>query len=81
MSDDDHVELLKKLISVRGMVVLSGYDNEIYNDMLPDWQKYSTQARMSAGRGTDVRTEIVWLNKACQENMSQTELKFSKEHL
>lgn len=65
MTDDDHVELLEVLSSLRGMVVLSGYATGMYADLLPDWQVHSTNARISAGRGTGVRTEVAWINPAC----------------
>lgn len=58
----DHDELLTTILSLRGHVVLSGYDNELYNDRLGGWRKETKQARISAGRGTGIRTECLWLN-------------------
>ena len=74
MTDDDHIQLLNKLKSVSGMVVLSGYDSEIYNDALTGWSKHSTLARISAGRGTAVRVETVWLNPCCSKRQAQSRL-------
>ncbi|MCG7932955.1 MAG: DNA adenine methylase [Candidatus Thiodiazotropha lotti] len=74
MTDDDHVQLLDVLNQVSGMVVLSGYDSEIYNDMLSSWTRHTTSARISAGRGTAIRTEVVWLNPACSQGQAQTSL-------
>lgn len=65
MSDAEHLQLLATLRDVDGMVVLCGYDTELYADSLRDWQCHRTQARISGGRGTTLRTEVVWLNPAC----------------
>jgi DNA adenine methylase len=71
MDDAEHRELLNVLLELEGMVVLSGYPSELYSDMLPDWTCYSTSARISAGRGTASRTECIWLNPACIDQVSQ----------
>lgn len=74
MRDADHVELLQALLACKGMVAISGYDSEIYNDMLCGWDRHETKARISAGRGTAVRMETVWLNPACTEALRQPRL-------
>lgn len=74
MTDDEHVELISQLASLEGMVILSGYDNELYADLLTGWQQHKTTARISAGRGTGIRTECVWLNPLCAKNKAQTDL-------
>lgn len=67
MTDDDHVELLRALLELEGMVVLSGYPSDLYNDHLSGWDSRSTDARISAGRGTAMRQEVVWINPACSD--------------
>lgn len=74
MSDKDHISLLNKVKAAAGLVVLSGYDNDLYNDMLSDWEKHSTPARISAGKGTSVRVENVWINPACSDQQKQCAL-------
>lgn len=74
LTDSDHLGLLDRLKQAKGFVVLSGYDTEIYNEQLEGWAKRSTPARISAGRGTAVRTECVWLNPRCAENQGQFNL-------
>jgi DNA adenine methylase len=69
MSDGDHEELLASLLGLEGMVVLSGYETDLYNDVLVGWERHSTSARISAGRGTALRTECVWLNPACSAGL------------
>lgn len=39
MDDKGHVELLNALLAHNGPVVLSGYDNDLYNEMLTGWPK------------------------------------------
>jgi len=65
MDEADHRELLEALQAVRGMVVLSGYPHPIYDDTLQGWERRTTKARISAGRGTATRDEVLWLNPAC----------------
>jgi DNA adenine methylase len=65
LGDEDHEELLEALQELQGMVVLSGYDSDAYRSALSNWKKYTTESRISAGRGTAIRTECVWLNPAC----------------
>lgn len=65
MDLDDHVTLLDALQAVEGMVVLSGYASDLYDQMLRGWERRTTTARISGGRGTALREEVVWLNPAC----------------
>jgi len=78
MSDKDHVELLGVLREVQGMVALSGYPSSLYDEALSGWAVATTSARISAGRGTAVRTERLWLNPACVEALNHAGL-FSAE--
>lgn len=70
MTDADHQALLQVLLELEGMVVVSGYDSELYNDMLAGWETFQTKSRISAGRGTALRTEVVWINEACSQALS-----------
>lgn len=65
LADAEHVELLEALRGVDGMVVLSGYPSELYDSMLKGWERRSTPARISGGRGTTIREEVLWINPAC----------------
>lgn len=66
MNDQDHHELLETLTNLKGMVMLSGYPSELYEDLLAGWKRIDTSSRISAGRGTALRTECLWLNPAAQ---------------
>jgi Site-specific DNA methylase len=68
MTDDDHVQLLDNLRNMQGMVVLSGYPHPMYEDALKHWQRIETQSRIAAGRGTGIRTEVLWLSPNIERN-------------
>ncbi len=59
MSDRDHVELLEALLLHTGPVMLSGYDNDIYNGYLKEWKKISIPAR---AENSLPRIECLWMN-------------------
>jgi len=67
MSDDDHAALLVAVDCLEGFVVLCGYPSALYDDCLGHWVRYETRSRISAGRGTALRTEVVWINPACSD--------------
>ena len=64
----DHVRLLEAARSLTGMVVLSGYPHELYDDMLPDWKRVERIAHADGGRE---RTECLWINPAAAERLAQ----------
>ena len=67
MDTEDHTELLETLQLVQGMVVLSGYPHPLYDSILSHWERHTTKARISSGRGTSTRDEVVWINTAAAE--------------
>lgn len=72
MDDDEHEELLKVIVRHPGKVLLSGYENEMYNDYLSGWRK--AHKRTTAEGGLQ-RTETLWMN---YENDGQMEFDFLK---
>lgn len=60
MSEADHIELLQTLLQHKGSVLLSGYDNELYNFFLKGWGKY--QIETTAEKGLH-RTETLWIKE------------------
>lgn len=62
LNDSDHEELLQVLCKTSGHIILSGYDSELYSDYLSGWKKLTKESRISAGRGTKVKTECLWIN-------------------
>lgn len=71
MTVEGHEQLLAVDRTMTGMVMISGYDAEVYNDMLSGWAKTEKASRISAGRGTKVRTECLWLNPAAQRKQER----------
>ena len=71
LTDAEHEQLLDKLLSVAGMVVLSGYDTPLYAERLGDW--YRTEKAAMAD-GAHERTEVLWLNPAASAGMSSPTL-------
>ncbi len=59
MNEDEHAELLRLLCGVAGMVVLSGYDCELYADLLPDWQIVKKTTTDMTNRK---RIETLWIS-------------------
>lgn len=59
MDINDHVDLAQTLLSASGMVVLSGYDDELYNEMYKGWRKMT---RTTTNRMSDSVKECLWLS-------------------
>ena len=59
MLETEHKELLKAVISHPGKIMISGYDNDLYNNMLVGWRKESIKTQAEGGLK---RTETLWMN-------------------
>jgi DNA adenine methylase len=63
LTDGDHRRLATVLRDLEGMVVLSGYPCDLYDDELfAGWERHTRVAMADGGRK---RTEVVWLNPVC----------------
>lgn len=71
MSDDEHAELATVVKGLAGMVVISGYDCDLYRDLYGDWQCVSTDALADGARK---RVEIMWLNQAAASALERQKL-------
>lgn len=60
MNDSDHGSMVELLNSLSGMVVLSGYECGLYDDILAGWTKIK---RSAFADGASKRIECLWLNK------------------
>ena len=65
MDDDDHRALAVALRASKSMIVLSGYPSALYEELYPDWQRVTCQARIEHGQ---LRTEALWLNAAAMKH-------------
>ena len=59
MEDEEHEQLLEVLLRHPGKIILSGYDNELYNSMLSGWRKESISTQAENGLK---RVETIWMN-------------------
>lgn len=64
MTDQDHEELLKVLLEHKGSAIISGYDNEMYNEYLKTWEKYQIKNLDEHGIK---RLETLWIKKATND--------------
>lgn len=71
MTNQDHNELSKVLYELKGMVVLSGYDSSLYNDIYSDWPQVRKKVYAD---GAAERIETLWMNRACEAAQVQSKL-------
>jgi DNA adenine methylase len=57
---EQHENLLEVLLQHKGTVVLSGYDNELYENRLNAWNKVIIKGR---ARNGSITQECIWINK------------------
>ena len=67
MREFEHTRLLELTQKSAGMFVISGYDNELYNDILNGWTKSSRQTAISSRNGSGQRTEVLWISPNCEQ--------------
>lgn len=68
MDDEDQNELLDVLIGHKGPVLISGYDNGLYNDRLKGWHREETTCYSQV---CSKKREVLWMN---YEPVQQLEL-------
>lgn len=73
MDDKEHEELLQVLIEHKGKVILSGYETDLYNNVLKDWYRVE---RVSYTQVAAKKTEVIWMNFEPEE---QIELRLGGE--
>lgn len=59
MADTDHEELLSIALKHKGKIMISGYDSDMYNDILKGWNKVEKSTCAENGLK---RTEMLWMN-------------------
>lgn len=63
LTDAQHGELLGWLVRAQGMVMLSGYRSDLYDQVLTGWRRVDVKALADGARE---RTESLWINPAAQ---------------
>jgi DNA adenine methylase len=59
IDDDYHMRMLNALKKHQGNVIISGYDNELYNEHLSNWHIEHKKASVENGA---TRIETIWMN-------------------
>ena len=59
MEDQQHIQMLEIIQSSKAKIILSGYDNQLYDQMLPSWKKDSTWSQTTS---TQMAKETIWMN-------------------
>ncbi|QGQ95845.1 DNA adenine methylase [Paenibacillus psychroresistens] len=59
MSNDQHINLLNLLNEHPGPVLLTGYENQLYDDRLKHWTRREIAGKPVMGQP---RTEVLWIN-------------------
>lgn len=59
MDDKDHEILLRLLLKHKGTVLISGYDTDLYRDMLGHWNRYEHTAYTQTSKK---KREVLWMN-------------------
>src|SRR5262249_29647048 len=64
MTRDDHVRLLATIKAAKGMVMISGYANDLYDSQLAGWTRHEFDLPNNAAGGREKRrmTECLWCN-------------------
>lgn len=78
ITDSDHRRLSSLLHSVRGMVLLCGYNCDLYRELFGDWSRVDCDALADGARP---RVESLWMNPAASaaKRLSQEVFDFSPE--
>lgn len=59
MSEEKHIELLTAVKNSKSKIIISGYDNKLYNDALSDWNTEEKKTTIQMGLH---RVEKIWMN-------------------
>lgn len=65
-SEQDHINLINMLSSLKGKVIISGYQSDLYSDMLSSWNEIKNSFKLANSTLKDgekkERQEIIWTN-------------------
>lgn len=71
MTNQEHIELLTVLLNHKGPVMISGYESNLYRDMLPGWGMDTIST--TAEKGV-IRREVLYSNPLCMQTRPQQSL-------
>jgi DNA adenine methylase len=70
-ADQDHIDMAAVAKELKGMVVICGYDCDLYLDLFRGWH---LSRKAALADGARPRTECLWLNEAAYRGMPKKEL-------
>lgn len=76
MSNEDHEEMCSVVNNLKGMVIICGYDNPIYDLHLSDWNKV---IKKSYADGAKERTEVLYINPLAYQKLKDERAQLSLE--
>ena len=64
MTDEQHIELLNTVIKCKSKILISGYDNDLYNVLVENgWNKYDYEIKTRDGMNRrKTKIETLWYN-------------------
>jgi DNA adenine methylase len=65
MNDNEHRQLLEIIINLKAKVLISGYENKLYETYLDKWNKSMNMTKDEAG---NKRIECIWFNYNSRQN-------------
>lgn len=67
LDDKDQIKLLDVALAHKGPLLISGYDNELYNDRLHEWYREETTCYSQV---CSKKREILWMNFEPEKQLS-----------
>lgn len=72
LTESDHRHLADVLRSLEGMVIVSGYPSDLYEELFSGWHRIEKAARADGAR---LRKEVLWLSPNIQpQSLTQTQM-------
>jgi DNA adenine methylase len=71
MTDEDHRALVSALDDFKGMVIVSGYESSLYEELFAG-RGWATAKRRAMADGARERTEVLWMNPACSYALARS---------
>lgn len=71
MTDNEHMKLLNVLKNHKGKVMISSYENELYNNLLKGWKK---EYKNTTAENSIKRTEVIYMNYNLKEVKDDTKV-------
>lgn len=65
----DHERMLSFVLTLNGMVIVSGYPDPLYDDLLSEWDRREIKALADGARP---RIEVLWINPLALARHAET---------